>query len=92
MRDLGVRRVVYTDINQDGTLAGPNLENTRKLAETTGMRVIASGGVSGPADVRALKALEPSGVEAVICGQALYAGRLKLEEAIEISEGAGHAG
>jgi phosphoribosylformimino-5-aminoimidazole carboxamide ribotide isomerase len=82
MKALGVRRVVYTDIETDGMLAGPNVEATGALARTTGLKVIASGGVSSLDDLRRVAALEPAGVDGVIVGKALYEGRVDLREAI----------
>jgi phosphoribosylformimino-5-aminoimidazole carboxamide ribotide isomerase len=77
---LGLTRVVYTDIAVDGMRTGPNLEATRKLAESTSMSVIASGGVSELADIVALRGL--GGIEGVIVGSALYEGSLDLGAAI----------
>jgi phosphoribosylformimino-5-aminoimidazole carboxamide ribotide isomerase len=95
VKELGVERVVYTDIARDGMLSGVNAEATMELAQRTGLRVIASGGVSSLDDVRRLKdsvlslskEAEVSGVEGVIIGQALYTGALDLREAIEIAAG-----
>jgi len=85
VKESGVERVVYTDIARDGMLSGVNVEATRELAQRTGLRVIASGGVSSLDDVRRLREIEASGVEGVITGQALYSGALELREAIEIA-------
>ena len=82
MKALGVQRVIYTDISTDGMLVGPNLEATQVLAEETGLKVIASGGVSSVEDLRRVAALAPFGVEGVIVGKALYEGRVGLREAI----------
>jgi phosphoribosylformimino-5-aminoimidazole carboxamide ribotide isomerase len=79
----GVRRIVYTDISRDGTLTGPNLEATRRVAESSGLNVIASGGVSSLEDLLRLKPLEVYGVEGVIIGKALYEKRFSLKEALE---------
>jgi phosphoribosylformimino-5-aminoimidazole carboxamide ribotide isomerase len=79
----GVLRAVYTDTLKDGMLAGPNLNATRLIAEGSGLKVIASGGVSSLEDLRSLKQLEPYGVEGVIVGKALYEKRFSLEEALE---------
>lgn len=87
MKAMGLKRVVFTDIRRDGTMKGPNLESTQELAEKTGLKVVASGGVSSIQDVRNLKALEPFGVDSVIMGKALYTGDVKLEEALAIAEG-----
>ncbi|WP_408956083.1 1-(5-phosphoribosyl)-5-[(5-phosphoribosylamino)methylideneamino]imidazole-4-carboxamide isomerase [Natroniella sp. ANB-PHB2] len=84
MKERGVEWVVYTDIDKDGTLSGPNLEATEKLAEETGLKVVASGGVSSLEDIKNLKKIEEAGVKAVITGKALYSNNLKLEEALSI--------
>ncbi|NHM28283.1 MULTISPECIES: 1-(5-phosphoribosyl)-5-[(5-phosphoribosylamino)methylideneamino]imidazole-4-carboxamide isomerase [Desulfofundulus] len=85
MKGLGVKRVVFTDIWRDGTLKGPNLAVVEEVARSTQLKIIASGGVSSLADLRALKAMEPLGVEAVIIGKALYAGTINLRDALEIA-------
>ena len=82
MRDLGVVRVVYTDIARDGTLTGVNLTATAALARASRLHVIASGGVASLADIRALAAHESDGIEGVIVGQALYTRAVGLREAI----------
>jgi phosphoribosylformimino-5-aminoimidazole carboxamide ribotide isomerase len=81
---LGVRWVVYTDIARDGTMRGPDVVGTRRLARETGLRLIASGGVASLNDVKALKSLKPLGVEGIIIGQALYTGAIDLAEAISV--------
>ena len=86
MKERGVKWVVYTDISRDGTLVGPNIESTKRLAQQTGLNVIASGGVSDIDDIKALKEIEESGVTGVITGKALYSENLKLEEAIKVSK------
>lgn len=87
VKELGVKRVVFTDIRRDGTLMGPNLEATGELARETGLKVIASGGVSKIDDLRLLKRLEPLGVDSVIMGKALYDGTVELKEALAIAAG-----
>lgn len=87
MKELGVQRMVFTDVRRDGTMKGPNLESTRELAEKTGLKVVASGGVSSLNDIKNLKELEPYGVDAVIMGKALYTCDIKLEDALAIAEG-----
>jgi phosphoribosylformimino-5-aminoimidazole carboxamide ribonucleotide (ProFAR) isomerase len=81
--ERGVARIIYTDITVDGTRRGPNIQETRKLAEAVGVPVIASGGVSALEDIDALKDLEPLGVEGVIVGSALYEKIFTLARAIE---------
>jgi phosphoribosylformimino-5-aminoimidazole carboxamide ribotide isomerase len=82
IRECGVERLIYTDTARDGMLAGLNLEMIRKLAEQSGLRLIASGGVSCLEDIIRLGELEPLGVEGVILGKSLYEGRVRLEDAI----------
>jgi phosphoribosylformimino-5-aminoimidazole carboxamide ribotide isomerase len=86
MKAMGVRRVVYTDIGRDGTLAGVNVQATARLGDVTDLHVIASGGVACIEDIEQLKAHEHYNIEGVICGQAIYTGNLALPEAI----GVGH--
>ncbi len=78
----GVQRIVYTDVSKDGMLTGPNFEATRRVAEESGLKVIAAGGISSLEDLSRLKQLEPCGVEGTIIGKALYDGRFSLKEAL----------
>jgi phosphoribosylformimino-5-aminoimidazole carboxamide ribotide isomerase len=82
MRDLGVPRVVYTDIARDGTLTGVNLDATVALARSSGLEIIASGGVAGLDDIRRLASHQAGGVAGVIVGQALYTGAVDLTTAL----------
>lgn len=79
MKELGVKTIIFTDIATDGTLCGPNVGAMAEMVEKTGLRVIASGGVGGMAD---LDALSRTGVEGVIVGKALYSGKIELSEAV----------
>jgi phosphoribosylformimino-5-aminoimidazole carboxamide ribotide isomerase len=78
----GVDAIVYTDIKRDGMETGVNVEATAALARSVRIPVIASGGVSGIADIERLLTVEKDGVIGVIVGKALYTGALSLEEAI----------
>jgi phosphoribosylanthranilate isomerase len=78
----GCPRYVVTDVTKDGTLRGPNLDLLRDVCARTDRPVIASGGVSSLADLRALATLVPDGVEGAIVGKALYAGQFTLESAL----------
>ena len=82
MANFGVAAIIYTDIQRDGTLQGPNLESLRELATSVEIPVIASGGVSSTTDLLSLLALEPIGVTGAIVGRALYTGDVSLKEAI----------
>ncbi|MCS6960022.1 MAG: 1-(5-phosphoribosyl)-5-[(5-phosphoribosylamino)methylideneamino]imidazole-4-carboxamide isomerase [Pseudanabaenaceae cyanobacterium SKYGB_i_bin29] len=79
---LGIAGIVYTDIQRDGTLQGPNLEQLRQLAMAVDVPIIASGGISTVQDLLNLLTLEPLGVTGVIIGKALYTGNLDLKTAI----------
>jgi len=81
----GVAAINFTDIHRDGMQTGPNIEETRKLAETISIPLVASGGVSTLQDIRNLLPLEPLGVTGVITGKALYAESLNLAEAISVA-------
>ncbi|MDR7079982.1 phosphoribosylformimino-5-aminoimidazole carboxamide ribotide isomerase [Neobacillus niacini] len=81
--DAGADTFIFTDIATDGTLAGPNIAAVCEMAEVTGKNVIASGGVSSLADLRALNA---EGVKGAIVGKALYENRFTLKEALAIGE------
>ncbi|MBA4736422.1 MAG: 1-(5-phosphoribosyl)-5-[(5-phosphoribosylamino)methylideneamino]imidazole-4-carboxamide isomerase [Synechococcus sp.] len=78
----GIAAIITTDIATDGTLAGPNLEALRTMAQCSAVPVIASGGIGCMADLLSLLPLEPLGVTGVIVGRALYDGRVDLAEAI----------
>lgn len=83
--DAGVAAIIYTDINRDGLLAGPDLEGTKALAEAIRTPVIASGGVSGLNDIKALKTIESAGINGVIIGRALYDGRVNPAEVLKVA-------
>ena len=87
MGALGVERVVYTDISRDGMLSGVNLAATAHFGDVTDLKVIASGGVAGIADIEGLKAHEHYNIEGVIVGQAIYTGVLDLATAIGVGQG-----
>ena len=78
----GIAAIIYTDIQRDGTLSGPNIPALRQLADAVDLPVIASGGVSSLTDLLSLLSLEPSGVTGVIVGRALYTGDVNLAEAV----------
>lgn len=82
--DAGVAAIIHTDIERDGLLAGANAEATAALAAAVNTPVIASGGVGGLEDLRALKAVEASGIAGVVVGRALYDGRLDLAAALAL--------
>lgn len=79
MKAFGVQYIIYTDISKDGTMEGPNLEQTQNLVDKTGMYIIASGGVSKMED---LDATEKIGAKGTIIGKALYLDAIDLKEAV----------
>jgi len=83
--DCGVTAIVYTDIERDGALAGVNVEATAALAQRLETPVIASGGVASLDDIRALQRYESDGIEGVICGRALYDGRIEPKAALALT-------
>ena len=82
MAAVGVEHIIFTDISRDGMLSGVNVEATAELAKASGVKVIASGGVSSLADLKALQVHEADGIEGCIIGKAIYTGALDLKEAL----------
>lgn len=85
LEDAGCERYVVTDVTKDGTLKGPNVDLLRQMVEKTGKPVVASGGISSLADLVALRALVPLGVEGAIVGKALYSGAFTLPQALDVA-------
>ncbi len=79
VNDYGASRLIYTDINRDGTKASPNFEETSKVADKSNCPVIISGGVSSIDDVKKAKYLNKN-IEGIIVGKAIYDGDIKLDE------------
>jgi phosphoribosylformimino-5-aminoimidazole carboxamide ribotide isomerase len=80
MGNVGLRTVIFTDISRDGLGSGLNIPSTRAVAESSGLKVIASGGVHTLQDVRAAR---DAGLAGVIVGRALYEGTIDLQEVLE---------
>ena len=78
-KNSGIKRVVFTDISRDGMLSGPNLTALREMAQHTGLKIVASGGISSMDDLEQLKTLEPNGVDQAISGKAIYEGKIDLK-------------
>ena len=85
-QDYGVEAVVYTDIGRDGMLSGINIDSTVKLARVLRIPVIASGGLTGLADVEALCKVESEGISGVIAGTSIYKGTLDFKAALAAAE------
>lgn len=86
--DSGVAAIVYTDIDRDGALQGPNVDATVAMAKAVSIPVIASGGVSSLDDLAVLQRHAKDGIAGVISGRALYDGRIDLRAAIDLLEAA----
>ena len=80
VNDFGVSRLIYTDINKDGTKASPNFNETIKIAGMSKCPVIISGGVSSINDIKKAKELNNKNIEGIIVGKAIYDGDIKLDE------------
>ena len=82
LKELGFEELIYTDISKDGTLSGPNIKAIKELLKETGLKVVASGGISSLDDIVKLGSLEKQGVTGIIIGKALYEGKFTLKEAL----------
>ena len=80
VNDYGASRLIYTDINRDGTKASPNFEETAKVANISNCPVIISGGVSSIKDIKKAKELNNKKIEGIIIGKAIYDNDIKLDE------------
>ncbi len=82
----GVERIIYTDVSRDGMLTGVNIDQTCLIAEASGLKITASGGVASLTDLERLRAVSHCGIDSVIVGKALYEGRFTLPDAIAICD------
>ena len=80
VKDFGVSRIIFTDINRDGMKTSPNFEETIKIAEFANCPVVISGGVSSIDDIKKAKNLNNKKIEGIIVGKAIYDGDIKLKE------------
>lgn len=85
LEEFGVEEVIYTDIHRDGTLEGPNMDSIETMLTVTDIPIIVSGGISCLDDIKKLKPYESMGLKGIIIGKALYEGRFKLSEAMQIA-------
>ena len=83
VNDFGITRLIYTDIDRDGTKQSPNFEETVKLANTSQCPVVISGGVSSIDDIKKAKEINNKNIEGIIVGKAIYDGDIKLEELVK---------
>jgi len=84
IQNFGVSRIIYTDINRDGTKQGPNIEDTVELSSKAKIPLVISGGVSSLEDIKKIKSLSNSNIEGVIIGKAIYDGDIKISDLAEL--------
>jgi len=80
IQNFGVSRIVYTDINKDGTKKGPNIKDTVELSSKVKIPFVISGGISSIEDIKKIKSLNDSNIEGVIVGKSIYDGDIKINE------------
>ncbi len=83
MEQIGINEIIFTDIARDGMLTGPNIASLQKMLDAFSGTIIASGGISAPADLEKLAPLEKDGLSGAIIGKALYTGAINLDEVIQ---------
>ena len=80
IENFGVSRIIYTDIDKDGTKGGPNIKDTIELSNKVKIPFVISGGVSSIEDIKKIKSLNNSNIEGVIVGKSIYDGNIKISE------------
>jgi len=80
IQNFGVSRIIYTDINRDGTKQGPNIKDTVELSSKATIPLVISGGVSSLEDIKKIKSLSNSNIEGVIVGKSIYDGDIKIND------------
>ena len=84
IQNFGVSRIIYTDINRDGTKQGPNIKDTVELSSKATIPLVISGGVSSLEDIKKIKSLSNSNIEGVIVGKSIYDGDIKINNLAEL--------
>ena len=84
IENFGVSRIIYTDINRDGTKKGPNIKNAIELSSKVKIPLVISGGVSSIDDIKKIKSLNNSNIEGVIVGKSIYDGDIKIHDLVEL--------
>jgi len=80
IQNFGISRIIYTDINRDGTKQGPNIKDTVELSSKSTIPLVISGGVSSLEDIKKIKSLSDSNIEGVIVGKSIYDGDIKISD------------
>ena len=83
IENFGVSRIIYTDINKDGTKKGPNIKDTIDISNKIKIPFIISGGISSLADIKKIKSIKNSNIEGVIVGKSIYDGDIKINELVK---------
>ena len=84
IENFGVSRIIYTDINKDGTKKGPNIKDTTELSNKVKIPLVISGGVSSIDDIKKIKSLNNSNIEGVIVGKSIYDGDIKINDLVKL--------
>ena len=84
IENFGVSRIIYTDINKDGTKKGPNIKDTIALSNKIKIPLVISGGISSIDDIKKIKSLNNSNIEGVIVGKSIYDGDIKISDLAEL--------
>ena len=84
IENFGVSRIIYTDINKDGTKKGPNIKDAIELSSKVKIPLVISGGVSSIEDIKKIKSLNNSNIEGVIVGKSIYDGDIKINDLVEL--------
>ena len=84
VKDYGVSRIIYTDINRDGTKQSPNFEETQKVADISNCPIVISGGVSSIDDIKKAKELNNDNIEGIIVGKAIYDRSIDIKKLSEV--------
>jgi phosphoribosylformimino-5-aminoimidazole carboxamide ribotide isomerase len=85
-QDYGVEAIIYTDIGRDGMMTGVNIDATVTLAKALSVPVVASGGINGLEDVKALCQVQHEGITGAITGRAIYEGKLDFGAAQKLAD------
>ena len=80
IKNFGISRIIYTDINRDGTKEGPNIKDTIELSNKIKIPFIISGGISSIEDIKKIKSLNNPNIEGIIVGKSIYDGDVKIKE------------
>jgi phosphoribosylformimino-5-aminoimidazole carboxamide ribotide isomerase len=84
LKSWGITEIIYTNISRDGTLSGPDIENTNRISEISGLNVILSGGISSDEDIRQVSLKKYQGVTGLITGKAIYENKIDLKKVISL--------